>query len=233
MVSKTNAIIIMAKAPVSNKVKTRLTPSLAPSDASRLYHGFLLDKIEQVKSISEALPFVAYTPRSSESFFRGIIPDDFSLIFQVGKDLGERLTGVSQEFFAKGVNKVIILDSDTPNLPIDYIREGISRLDEVDVVLGPCEDGGYYLIGMRSFIPEIFSGIPWSTALVTELTIKKAQTLGLTVSMLPLWYDVDTVKDLKRLIRDIKFPSGNCFLCENTRRALDFFQMWECSTKKR
>jgi len=70
-----------------------------------------------------------------------------------------------------------MLDSDTPNLPSDHIKEALSRLDEADVVLGPCDDGGYYLIGMRSFIPELFIGIPWSTSRVAELTIMKAQKL--------------------------------------------------------
>jgi len=219
------AIVIMAKAPVPNKVKTRLTPPLGPFEASRLYHSFLLDKVEQVKTFEEASLFMAYTPRSSESFFRSIIPPGFSLISQAGKDLGERLTNVSRDVFALGASKVLMLDSDTPNLPINHIREGLARLDEVDVVLGPCDDGGYYLIGMRSFIPEIFREIPWSTALVTEVTTKKVQTLGLTFSMLPGWYDVDTGKDLQRLMRDIEFPSNNGFFCENTHRALSLIQL--------
>lgn len=219
------AIAIMAKAPFPNKVKTRLTPLLSPFEASQLYHSFLLDKITQVKSIKGVRPFVAYTPGSSESFFRSIIPPGFSLISQAGKDLGERLTRVSKELFAQGAAKVLILDSDTPNLPIDHIREGLARLDEGDVVLGPCEDGGYYLIGMRIFIPEIFNGVPWSTDMVTELTMKKVQALGLTVSMLPGWYDVDTEKDLKRLIQDLEFPSKNSFFCENTHRTLSLMQI--------
>jgi hypothetical protein len=223
-----NAIAIMAKAPFPNKVKTRLIPPLTPFEASSLYHSFLLDKIEQVKSIEEARPFMAYTPQSSESFFKSIIPPGFSLINQEGKDLGDRLTNVSQELFAQGAGKVIMLDSDTPNLPVDHIREGLARLDETDVVLGPCEDGGYYLIGMRAFIPEIFSGIPWSTAMVTEFTMNKVKELGLTVSMLPGWYDVDTQKDLKRLMRDIELPSNNCFLCENTHRFFNMFLMNVC-----
>jgi rSAM/selenodomain-associated transferase 1 len=221
-----NAIAIMAKAPFPNKVKTRLTPPLAPPEASRLYHSFLLDKIEQVMSIEEGRPFLAYTPVSSESFFRSITPPGFSLINQEGKDLGERLAKVSQELFAQGAVKVLLLDSDTPNLPIDHIREGLLRLEKTDVVLGPCEDGGYYLIGMRKFIPGIFRGIPWSTALVTELTLKKVRELGLTISMLPGWYDVDTEKDLKRLVREIESPPSNCFSCENTHRALSLMQIW-------
>lgn len=154
-----NAVIIMAKAPVPNKVKTRLTPPLKPEAASYLYQNFLLDKIEQVKSI-EARRFISYTPETSEAFFRSITPAGFSLISQAGADLGERLANVSKGLFAHGAEKVVMLDSDTPNLPTYHIREALSRLDEVDVVLGPCEDGGYYLIGMRSWTAELFRGIP-------------------------------------------------------------------------
>jgi len=217
-----NSIVIMAKAPVPNEVKTRLTPPLRPEEASRLYHGFLLDKIEQIKNINEVRRFVAYTPGEAEAFFRNIIPPGFSLFSQVGTDLGERLANVSGKLFAQGAEKVLILDSDTPNLPTDYIRDGISRLDEVDVVLGPCEDGGYYLIGMRKFVPEIFNGIPWSTSEVAELTFKKAQSLDLSVSLLDKWYDVDTVIDLKRLKKDLDMQSEKSYFCENTCRTISF-----------
>lgn len=217
-----NSIVIMAKAPVPNEVKTRLTPSLRPEEASSLYHCFLLDKIEQIKSIGEVGSFVAYMPAAAEAFFKNIIPPGFSLISQVGTDLGERLANVSKRLFAQGERKVVILDSDTPNLPTDYILEGFSRLDKADVVLGPCEDGGYYLIGMRKFVPEIFNGIPWSTSEVKELTIRKAQALDLTVSLLPEWYDVDTVMDLRRLMSDLDSPSGNCYFCRNTFTAISF-----------
>ena len=215
-----NAVVIMAKAPVPNAVKTRLIPPLSPEEASNLYHCFLLDKITQVKSIREARHFVAYTPVTSEAFFRSIIPSSFSLINQVGADLGERLANVSKNLFDQGAEKVIILDSDSPNLPTDHIREGLSILDDVDVALGPCEDGGYYLIGMRSYMPELFSGIPWSTSEVAKLTMKKAKALGLTVSLLPGWYDVDTMIDLERLKRDMDSPGNNCYFCENTYHLL-------------
>ena len=217
--SNLNTVVIMAKAPVPNEVKTRLIPPLEPEAASLLYHSFLLDKIEQVKSI-EANRFVAYAPPTSESFFRSIMPPGFSLISQVGEDLGERLANVSKILFELGAEKVVMLDSDTPNLPTDRIHEALSRLDEVDVVLGPCEDGGYYLIGMRSWVPELFHGIPWSTSEVADMTIKKAQSLDLSVSLLDRWYDVDTLIDLERLKRDLQLPDKNCFFCENTYRAI-------------
>lgn len=218
------AVVIMAKAPVPNEVKTRLTPPLRPEEASYLYQNFLLDKIEQVKSI-EASRFISYTPDTSEAFFRSIMPSGFSLINQVGADLGERLVNVSNGLFAQGAEKVVMLDSDTPNLPSDHIREALSRLDEVDVVLGPCEDGGYYLIGMRSFMPELFIGMPWSTSRVAELTIMKAQKLGLTFSLLDAWYDVDNAIDLKRLKKDLDSPSEKCFFCENTFRTLSLLHI--------
>ncbi len=220
-----NAIVIMAKAPVPNEVKTRLVPGLSPEEASNLYHCFLLDKITQVKNIREARHFVAYTPTNSESFFISIIPPKFSLINQVGADLGERLANVSQNLFDRGAEKVVMLDSDSPNLPTDHIREGLSLLDEVDVVLGPCEDGGYYLIGMRSHMPELFRGILWSTYEVTELTMKKAKAFGMTVSLLPEWYDVDTMIDLDRLKKDMDSQANNCYFCENTYRSLFFMDL--------
>lgn len=215
--SNLNAIVIMAKAPVLNEVKTRLIPPLGPETASLLYYGFLLDKIEQVKTI-EARRFVAYTPQTSGSFFRSIMPPGFSLINQEGEDLGDRLANVSKILFESGAKKVLMLDSDTPNLPTVLIRDGISRLDDVDVVVGPCEDGGYYLIGMRSWAPELFHGIPWSTSEVADMTVKKAQSLDLSVSLLDKWYDVDTMIDLERLKRDLLLPDKNCFFCENTYR---------------
>ncbi len=213
--SNLNAVVIMAKAPVSNEVKTRLIPPFEPETAALLYYGFLLDKIEQVKTI-EARRFVAFAPKTSGSFFRSIIPPGFSLISQVGKDLGDRLAHVSKQLFESGAKKVMMLDSDTPNLPPDLIRDGISRLDDVDVVVGPCEDGGYYLIGMRSWVPELFHDIPWSTSEVVEMTVKKAHSLDLSVWLLDKWYDVDTVIDLERLKRNLQAPDMNCFFCENT-----------------
>lgn len=222
--SNLNAVVIMAKAPVPKEVKTRLIPPLEPEAASLLYHGFLLDKIIQVKSI-EARRFVAYTPPTAGSFFRSITPPGFSLISQAGEGLGERLKNVSKILFESGAKKVLMLDSDTPNLPTVLIRDGLSRLDEADVVVGPCEDGGYYLIGMRSWIPELFHGIPWSTSEVADMTIKKAQSLDLSVFLLDRWYDVDTVFDLERLKTDLHLPDKNCFYCENTYRAITLLQI--------
>lgn len=213
-----NVLAILAKAPNPNEVKTRLVPPLDPETAASLYHNFLLDKLEQVKNIKGTKLFVAYTPRENEALFKKIAAG-FTLIPQVGTNLGERLANLSYTLFDRGFKKVVLLDSDTPNLPLKYIRQALRRLDRFDVILGPCEDGGYYLIGLRSNVPEIFKGIPWSTSRVVESTVEKVLALGLTISLIDRWYDVDTLKDLIRLKKDLESPwekrKAN-FFCENT-----------------
>lgn len=215
-----DAVVIMAKAPLPDKVKTRLTPPLEPGVASSLYRSFLLDKIEQVRTIRAIHPFLSYTPEKEKDFFRNILPHGFELIQQVGEDLGEKLSNISKSLFHAGFKKVVILDSDTPNLPPGLIKEGIEGLDKFDVILGPCEDGGYYLIGMREHFPELFNGIPWSTSEVTRITLEKARNIGLSVSKLESWYDVDTGADLLRLKKDLGSSSGKGFFCKNTLRTI-------------
>jgi rSAM/selenodomain-associated transferase 1 len=211
------AIVIMAKAPIPGLVKTRMTPWLDPMVVSSLYHNFLLDKIEQVKNIG-VQAFIAYTPETGLAFFRSIIPPGFDLINQVGADLGERLADISKSLFGQGFEKVLILDSDTPNLPVEYIQKGLDQLDKSDVILGPCEDGGYYLIGLRECQPLLFQDIPWSTSRVTEFTVKKAQSRDLSVFLLEKWYDIDTIDDLLHLKLDLDSYSLNQkgFFCKNT-----------------
>jgi rSAM/selenodomain-associated transferase 1 len=199
-----NAVVIMARKPEPGKVKTRLVPPLSPEDASKLYHCFLLDKIEQVKEVNGASHIVAFTPESSRDFFEEIISQDFKLLAQKGENLGSRLANVSDSLFDERYERILILDSDSPNLPTQYITEGLKALETVDVVLGPCEDGGYYLIGLSSKIPQIFEGIPWSTPAVAMMTVEKARELGKTVTLLPQWYDVDTIDDLKRLKKELE-----------------------------
>jgi rSAM/selenodomain-associated transferase 1 len=199
-----------------------MIPSLDPGAVSNLYYNFLLDKIEQVKNI-EAQSFIAYTPETEFAFFQMILPSGFDLIKQVGADLGERLANISGSLFGQGFKKVLILDSDTPNLPVDYIIKGFERLDNSDVVIGPCEDGGYYLIGLRESQPHLFRDIPWSTSRVTELTVNKAKMEGLKVSLIEKWYDIDTIDDLLLLKSDLdsyNIDQKGIFFCENTYREI-------------
>ncbi len=215
-----DAIALMVKAPVADKVKTRLIPPLNSEIASELYKSFVLDKIEQLKILGGVHRFLAYTPESSETYFKSIAPKDFTLINQIGSDLGEKLINVSTTLFQQGFKKVVLSDSDTPNLPPELMIDAFRRLDSFDVVLGPCEDGGYYLIGLRSNMPELFREIPWSTASVTEFTTRRAMESHVTLTLLDKWYDIDTVQALSRLKKDLESKPRIGFFCRNSYRTL-------------
>ncbi|MDV4343657.1 glycosyltransferase [Methanoculleus sp. YWC-01] len=215
------AAAIMARMPVPGQVKTRLVPPLTPFAAARLYAGFLQDSIDRLARIDGIRPFVAYTPSGAGEFFSGIVPPEFSTVPQTNGDLGERLAAVSETLFSRGATAAVLCDSDSPTLPGRYIREAFQRLDEADVVIGPCNDGGYYLIGMRRHIPRLFAGIPWSSARVTQRTIEAAERLDLGVSLLEPWHDVDTGADLDRLCHEVRAAApGDETFARHTRRAL-------------
>jgi uncharacterized protein len=215
------AIVVMAKQPEPGKVKTRLCPPLSPEQAADLYEALFLDTVSLVSGIEQTDLFVAYDPDTARNFFSRIVSSSVKCIPQVRGDLGDRLVKISHQIFFLGYGKIIILASDTPLLPQDVIRSAIERLDEIDVVLGPCDDGGYYLIGLRFCAPALFAGIPWSTSQVLDRTIRRAQEAGMTWELLPPCYDIDTWEDAERLRKDLKgTAAGDSDRCLRTKKAL-------------
>ena len=203
------AVFIMAKTPRPGEVKTRLCPPLTPAHAAELYRCFLRDKIQQVRSLKEAIPAVAYAPAEGRSLFEALAPG-FALVPQRGPDLGARLANAFADFLGNGCDAALAIDSDTPTLPRAFLEQALAlmRTPSVDVVLGPSEDGGYYLIGLRALHRELFEDIAWSTSQVLPETIKRAGRLGLRVARLPEWYDVDTPGDLERLRAALAATNG-------------------------
>jgi rSAM/selenodomain-associated transferase 1 len=212
-----NALAVMAREPVAGRVKTRLTRELTPHDAALLYQAFLRDTLGKIGSIPGVSPVVAYTPDTAEEYFRRIAPENALLLSQTGEDLGERLDHVSSELFHLGFSRVVIVGSDSPDLPGDYLELAFDRLGSHDLVLGPCDDGGYYLIGL-SCGPEhsLFTGIPWSSSRVFATTLRKAKSMGMHVAVLPRWHDIDTVEDLRMMTT---LPGGKGW--DHTREMLD------------
>ena len=194
----------MARAPVPGTVKTRLRPLLSDDDIAALYDGFLRDKVDQVRSLQDAAPVIAFTPPECRSFFAELAPD-FLLLPQTGDGLSARLINVIGEALEAGHEGVIATDSDSPTLPTRHLQEAVDRLasKRADMVLGPSDDGGYYLVGLRRLYPDLFNGMPWSTPRVYEETLRRAADLGLHVTSLPAWYDVDTPAELERLEAEI------------------------------
>lgn len=192
-------LVIMAKEPAVGQTKTRLCPPLTPAQAAALYEAMLRDTIELGAGLESVQLAVAVTPPEATGDFRRIVPPGALLLPVAGADIGDCLNQVLSHLLAAGHPQVIALNSDGPTLPVAYLWEAVARLGSADVVLGPSEDGGYYLIGLTQPQPELFRDIEWSTGRVTAQTLARAEALGLRVALLPPWYDVDTPADLDRL----------------------------------
>lgn len=193
-------LAIMAKAPRVGAVKTRLCPPLRAPEAAELARCFLLDAVERVQAVAGVEPILAYTPTEARGEFEVLAPG-FALIPQRGEDLGERQGGLVEDVLGLGHEAALVIGTDSPTLPRECLDEavGLVMAPEVDLVLGPTEDGGYYLLGLRAPCPGLFEDVPWSTPAVLSRTLERARRLGLRAACLPTWFDVDTGADLDRL----------------------------------
>jgi len=212
------ALCMMAKAPEAGQVKTRLCPPLSPEEAAQLYRCFLMDKIAQVRRVTAAEPVLA-APEGAGGIFEALAPG-FRLLPQRGGDLTSRLVSVLERLFEAGFGGAIVIDNDTPTLPPGLLERAVTHVAsrEHDVVLGPSEDGGYYLIGLGRIHRALFEDMPWSTSVVLEETLRCVRDLGLTATQLEPWYDVDTRADLDRLAAELE--AGGDKGPRHTRRLL-------------
>lgn len=209
----------MAKVPGLEPVKSRLHGLLSPEMATVLYRCFLLDRLEALAVLPGIEPLVAFTPASGRARMGALAPAGIRLVAQQGRDLGERLATVLAGLLGAGHAGAMAIDSDSPTLPMAHVLEAADVLARgaADLVLGPSEDGGYYLVGLRQPRPALFAGIPWSTDQVLSLTLEAARRLGLRTHLLPEWFDVDTERDLRRLRAAVAAGDGP----RRTRRCLD------------
>ena len=199
-----HCIIVFAKAPVPNQVKTRLLPVLSPEQAASLYQAFLVDWCNVLSTIDTADLVVAYTPPESRRALQDLIGEHAIYVPQAGENLGERLISVARWTSDQHYTKFLFVGSDSPTLPIEYVKRALTLLESRDVVIGPSMDGGYYLIGFSAngaklAIPTIFEAIAWSTERVFRQTLEKIQPVKAKLGLLPPWYDVDTPAELQFL----------------------------------
>jgi uncharacterized protein len=202
------ALAVMAKAPQAGQVKTRLSPPLDSHQAAALNIAFLRDTIECLKRVEAAVPaqvVLSYTPVGAEASFAGIVPEDVALIPQRGSGFGERLYYTVEDLFATGFSAVCVIDSDSPTVPVHAYVEAVQRLlsDDNCVVMGPCDDGGYYVLGLNALHNQLFENIAWSTEVVAEQTRQIAREIHLPLYSLPAWFDVDDRQTLTRLYREL------------------------------
>lgn len=211
---------VMAKAPIPGRAKTRLTPLLTPEEAATLSAAFLRDVTENVRLAGRQAPIqgcIAYAPSGAEALFDGHLAEGIGLVLADGspplppgvQGFGRCLLHAIQSMLDDGANAACVLNSDSPTLPTSLLVEAATRLLERPdrVVLGPAEDGGYYLLGMTTPHAHLFEDIAWSTDTVAEVTRTRARTLGLELVELAPWYDVDDHAALLRLIEEISPPA--------------------------
>jgi len=194
------ALLIFAKQPVPGKVKTRLSPPLLPEEAAGLYLCMLGDVLSRAATLPDVEKFLFFDGGDDAlEYFRGRCPA-MTCIPQRGKELGERMENALREVFSMGNGAAVVIGTDSPDLPLAFIASAFARLEQGEngVVVGPSEDGGYYLVGMARLHRRLFRNIPWSSDRVMEETLKSAADAEIAVSLLPLWRDVDTETDLHR-----------------------------------
>lgn len=187
-------ICVFAKPPVAGRVKTRLIPRLGSSGAAELAAAFLEDTCASVSALPWAKTVLASTEVGLSERFLG--PAEIWL--QGDGDLGARLSNIFQRALRDHIFAIAV-GADSPGLPAKFLEQAREALTRVDAVIGPCKDGGFYLLGLRTCRQDLLSGISWSAATTCEETIGKLQAAGLTVHVLPSWFDVDTAEDLEKL----------------------------------
>ena len=199
----TNALLVVGKRPAPGRTKTRLVPPLTPQQAAGLYECFLRDTLDLIRRVPNVQPAVAYLPAEEESYFARLAPD-FERLLQEGDSLGARLDAALTCYLNRGYQQVVIMNSDGPTLPPAHLTAAFDRLaGGADVVLGPCDDGGYYLIGVKRPVPRLLREVRMSTPNVTADTLKLAAEEGLSVALLPVWYDVDDAATMLRLADEL------------------------------
>jgi len=199
---KVNTLIVVAKRPVPGQTKTRLCPPLTLVQAADLYDCFLRDTLDLIRYVSGVQCVIGFLPKNAQDYFRQIAPD-MALVYQHGESLGERLDHLLTHVLADGSERAVVMNSDSPTLPAIYISQAFAQLKEADIVIGPTCDGGYYLIGMKKPHHHLLRQIQMSTPHVLTDTLALAESTGLTASLLPTWYDVDTIADLHQLDHEI------------------------------
>lgn len=208
-----DALVIVAKYPAPGRVKTRLGATIGYKQSALLYGAFLQDLAERFSqtALVDGYDLIWACVEDAQTMVP-ILGTDAQIIVQRGDDFAQRLYHICCDVAARGYARTIILGSDSPQAPSEAIAEVFASLRDadVDVVLGPADDGGYYLVGLCNHPtpPDLFTGIAMSTPLVFAQTLDRAHSLGLAVRLAPTDFDVDSEADLLRLAHALNASPG-------------------------
>lgn len=223
------AIGLFVKPVRPGHVKTRMTPTLSPEQAASLYAALLADTASLLQSGADRWDWVVFATEAEEveRTWPPHAPRPPSLRPQVGSDLGQRMHQALTQLTEAGYDRAMLLGSDHPTVPPAYLDFGFAALEDVDAVLGPTTDGGYYTIGVTRPQLDLFSGIAFSHSNVFSETLSRVRSAGLSFHCLPPWYDVDTAEDLNLLrshLEALTLEFGDDAPAPETRKFLDAVQ---------
>ncbi len=205
----TDALIIFSRLPIGHETKTRLAPLLNESQRRELHLAMWHDIFrEAVKLSANTDIFLYWTGSGSINDYGEHIPPSFLLREQSGENLGARMSNAMSDIFSSGYSRSILIGSDIPALKAGNLAKAFRLLDDADVVLGPSDDGGYWLIGMRGFFPEAFGVKSWGNSDVLTATTEALRCSGIAFSFADTLNDIDTPEDVRDFMnRSPAFPS--------------------------
>ncbi len=217
-------VLIFLKQPSPGQVKTRLAASLGPEAAAGIYRACAQLTLERLRPLQAEAVLCVDPPEGIDAVARWVGPG-WRLEAQRGRTLGDRLAHATRSAFAEGARRVIVIGTDSPWLAARDIEMAFDALASSEVVLGPAEDGGYYLIGLSRDVPALFDAIAWSSSAVYDQTLAKATALGLSCSALKAGYDVDRLEDLQRFIAEEQAQGRSTSLVEALAHHGSFLQV--------
>lgn len=197
------ALVVMTKAPRPGCVKTRLAPSLSPDAAAALASALLTDTIRLAVTL-EGIRVVLVCPRGEAPLIRRVVADGVDIVEQLGNGLAVALASTFDRFLAAGYQKVIAFNSDSPHVPRETLDDAFAALDTVDLVVGPTEDGGYYLVGAKAPHPDLFDAPPLGTSGALDALTRRAAELKLQCACCTRTFDVDLPADVARLAQELR-----------------------------
>jgi uncharacterized protein len=212
------ALVIMAKAPRKGFVKTRLAGASPPCDVVRLSECMLHDTLTLAQSLAQ-IHVAVMCPSEEVADVLARVPPGLHVVGQDGQGLAAALASVFR-FFVADFSRVIAFNSDSPHLPRATLESAFSLLDTNDLVVGPTEDGGFYLVGASAIHLRLFDAAPLGTSSACDALRANARALGLSVGMTEPWYDVDLPVDLFRLAAELRFQP------ERAPRTAAFLASW-------
>jgi uncharacterized protein len=223
------AIAIMAKAPRVGHAKTRLVPPLTAEDAASLSACFIRDAAENIATAAQHAAidgYIAFAPSDAKAEFQLLLPPETRLLPSRRPGLGASLYDAAADLLGAGYGSVCLVNSDSPSLPTSILIDAARALalSGDRLILGPAEDGGYYLIGLKQAHRRLFEDIAWSTQRVLAQTGERAREIGLATTRLPVWYDVDDIGSLQRLSAQLRQAAADGPAIHPARHTLAFLR---------